>query len=106
MLTDFLSDRRQRVCKGHHVFIFSAFSHRAEAEVITILLAALGVATCRLDMAIGEWANPEIGPSRRNSERLDPPQRITLCKPRPVRSGIGEAGANLLAANSGTFVRG
>src|SRR4051794_8979423 len=105
MLTHLLPDLRQLVGKGHYMLIFGAFSHLAEAGVITVLLATFCVAAHRLNMTIGERANPDIGPGRRNGERLDPLQRLTLGNPRPVRSGIGEACARLLAANAGTVVR-
>src|SRR5688572_4225766 len=37
--------------------------------MITILLAAAGIAPRRLQMAIRVWTNPDIGPGRRNHQR-------------------------------------
>ena len=71
LLHDF-PDCRQSIGESDDVFIFGALAHLAKNCVITILFAALGVASRRLNVTIGKWAYPNIRPRRRYCQSLDP----------------------------------
>ena len=83
------------------MLVLRAFAHLAKARVIAVLLAALRVASRRLNVAVGERAYPDIRPCRRDRERLDPLEHILFGEPGAVGAGVGKAGPGLLAANAG-----
>ena len=62
------TDARQRLCKRKHAAVLRLVAHLAPAAVISILLAAARVAPSRLQMAVPARVNPDLLPSRRDSE--------------------------------------
>ena len=105
MLQDLLADRGQRVGESNDMLVLGAFSDLTEAWVVAVLLAALRVAPCRLNVAIREGAYPDFRPRRRDRERLDAFQDIFFGQFRAVRARIAKTGPGFLAAYAGAPVR-
>src|SRR6202012_3477123 len=57
-------------------------------------------AACRLKVAIGERAYPDIGPCWRDRECLDPLEHILFEEPGAVGAGVGKAGPCLFSPNA------
>src|SRR5579872_2262329 len=91
---------RQSLRKGDRAVILGAVSHFSPAGVVAILLASLGIASRRLNVAVCERTNPNIGVSRRNTDRLYPLQLIRIGDRLAVWVEIGEILAGPFAPNS------
>src|SRR5207248_10995442 len=83
-------DARQGAGEVDHAAVFVLVPHLAPAVVVAVLLAAAGVAPRGLDVPIGEWADPDVGPGRRNRERPYPVQRGGIRERFPRRCEIAE----------------
>ena len=70
----------------------------APARVVAVLLAAPRVAAGRLDVAVGERADPDVRPGRRDGERADAAQRVARRAPAAVGGRGSEALAGAPAA--------
>src|SRR5436309_10326475 len=57
--------------KGDHMIIFCLVAYFAPARMVTILFAPFGIASSCLDMSIWVWADPYIGPGRRDAQRAN-----------------------------------
>ena len=66
--------------------------------MVAALLAAAGVKAGGLQVAVRERRNPDVGPRRRDDERLDAGQRVLIAHRLPVGIGVAEAGARLHTA--------
>ena len=53
------------------MFVFGGLAHLAERKMVTVLLSAFRVAAGRLEMAVGERADPHLLPGGRYGERAD-----------------------------------
>ena len=71
MLSDLLADIRQALGEVQHVMVLGALADLPKARMITVLFAPSGVAARGLDVPIRFRADPNIGPGRRDGERLD-----------------------------------
>src|ERR1700751_490340 len=87
------------------MLVLCGFPHFPEACVIAVLLTALRIPAGGLDVAVGKWANPDVGPSRRDRQSLDSSHHITLREPRPVRPGVRDSFTRLLASYTRAGIR-
>ena len=69
----------------------------APVLVVDVLLAAAVVAAGGLQMAVGVAANPDVGPGRRNRERVDARELAFVAKAAAVAVEVVEAFAVQLA---------
>ena len=90
--------------EGDDALILGAVADLAKARMIAILLAAPGVASGGLNVAVGERADPDVGPDRRNGERLDAAQAVLVGQSRAVRPRVREARAGSSAPDAGTRI--
>ena len=95
---DALAHRRQCLGELHQPLVLGAVAHGNEIDVIAVLLAPLGIAAGRLQMAVLAGADPHVGPGRRNGERSDARHGIGIAHRLAAAVEIGEAGAALLPA--------
>ena len=65
-------DRRQRNAEGGEGGELLALASGTPVRVVPVLLPTLGVATGGLHVPVGRWADPHVGPGRRDRERPDP----------------------------------
>src|SRR5437868_6923045 len=61
----------QRTGEGEDVNEFCLITHLAPARMITVLFAPASIATRRLEMTEGRWANPHLCPGWWDGERVD-----------------------------------
>src|SRR5688572_29677013 len=73
--------------------------------MIPVLLAALGVAAGRLDVAVVYWADPDIRVGGRNGQLADAGEGLRVRDGFSVRAFIGEARSCLSAADARLLVR-
>jgi hypothetical protein len=74
--------------------------------VVTVLLAAAGIAPGGLDMAARVRVDPDISPGRRNDQSPDAPKVLRVADDRPIRAPEAPALAGAATADAGTAVRG
>src|SRR6202008_660505 len=91
VLADLGPNPRQRIGEGYNMLILGAVAHLAEARVIAILLAPPGVTSGRLDMSVSERTDPDIGPGRRDRQRLDATHDARIADSGAVRTEKDEA---------------
>src|SRR5262245_56523514 len=104
VLPNLRADTRKSLGECDDVFVLRALAHLAESWMIAILLSALGIPTSGLNVPISKWADPDVGPGRRNRQRLDPSQNARLRQLGPINSGVGEALPGFSAADAGARV--
>ena len=68
-----------------------AVADRAEIRVVAVLLAPLGVAARRLDVAVGVRADPDVGIGRRDRQRADAGEGLRVPHRLAPGVAIGEA---------------
>jgi hypothetical protein len=73
--------------------------------MVAILLAALGIPTGGLKMAVRKWANPDISPRWRNCQRFDPLKNVRFRQLGPIGARISKALSGLSASDSRPTVR-
>ena len=56
-------------------------------------------------MAVFEGTYPDVGPGRRNCERLDPAEDILFGQPRPICPRVAKARPDFPAADTGPRIR-
>lgn len=56
-----------------------------------MLLSAFGVATASLKVAVIQRTNPDVAPSRRNRQALEPAKLFRIADPGPIRRKINKA---------------
>ena len=83
---------------------FVGVAHLAPARVVAVLLAPLGVAAGRLEVAVGVRADPDVRPGRRDREGADARQRRLVAHRLPVRHPVGEARAGTPARDARPLV--
>src|SRR5262245_2082390 len=101
VLPNLRADTRKSLGKCDDVFVLRALAHLAESWMIAVLLSALGIPTSGLNVPVSKWADPDVGPGRRNCQRLDPSKNVRLRQLGSVGSGIGEALSRFSAADAG-----
>src|SRR5439155_3925625 len=74
------------------------------ARMVPVLLAPAGVEAGRLKMAVGVRADPNLGPSRRDHQRLDPAKRLFMAHAFAMRVDVRESRPGLFAANAWRFI--
>src|SRR5688572_16273742 len=72
--------------------------------MITMLLAAACIATCGLEVSIGYGANPDVGPSRWNCQRLDPRELFGITQFLSMGIQVSETFARPLAGVAGGLI--
>jgi len=72
--------------------------------VVAVLLASAGVAAGRLQVRVGARADPDVGPGRRDDERLDATEIGLVAKGGAVRFGVTEGIALAVAAYAGSGI--
>jgi hypothetical protein len=91
VLTDLFPYGGKSVSERNNVLVFRAFPDLTKPRVVAILFSSFGIPTGRLNVAIRIGADPNIGPSRRYSERRYARQIINLGQLRPVSAAVVEA---------------
>jgi len=76
----------------------------AVRRVVAVLLAAARVARGRLDVAVGIGTDPDLGPRRRDGERVDPLALAPIRDAQTVGQVVGPAGADALARDAALVV--
>src|SRR3954451_16368771 len=74
--------------------------------MILILLAPLGIARRHLDMPVLVGTDPDVGPGGRDHQRTDALQRVLVADRLSVGTGVAEALAGAMPANTRLFVGG
>lgn len=77
--------------------IFCLVAHFAPARMVAILFAAFGIASSGLYMSIWVWADPYIGPGRRDAQRANTLQGFLVMNRLPIEADIAEVFPNALA---------
>ena len=95
------ADGRQNLAKRDQPVVFGFVSKHSPARVVPVLLATFGIPCSRLNVAIRNWADPDITPSGRNREGLDPRERFRITQSRAIRSDIRECLADLFSPDAG-----
>jgi hypothetical protein len=93
-----LSNTRQGVPEGEHTIILCLIAHRPPAFVVSVLLAAFGVAACRLQMSVRYRTDPDVRVGGRDAERLDPLQRPGVGYRFPIDTDVAELPVRRLLA--------
>ena len=105
MVVDGLAQGRQGLGEREHVLELGALADLTKPGVITILLAALGVAAGGLDVAVGLGADPHIRVGRRDRQGTDAVERALILDLPAARPDIDEPFSDLPAADPRPFVR-
>src|SRR5690349_11995442 len=87
------------------MLVFRAVAYLSKTRVVAVLLAALGVPPGRLQMAIDEGTDPDVGPGRRYRQRLDPRQNFGLGQTGSIRTSVAEAFPGFFTPDSWTRIR-
>jgi hypothetical protein len=69
---DFGADGGEGLAEVDHPLVLHLVAHGAPFRMVAVLLASARVASGGLQVAVGLRADPDVGPGRRNDERLDP----------------------------------
>jgi hypothetical protein len=109
VLVDALADGGEGGSEVEHVLVLGLVASLAPVGVIAGLLAAAGVATGGLQVAVGEGADPDAFPGGRDDEGLDAGEgvlvfRVTDTEGFVVGGAVGEAGAGAVAGDAGARV--
>src|SRR6185503_20685050 len=72
----------------------------AIGRVVTVLFSSAGVARRRLDVAIPVRADPDIGPCRRNGERVEALAQRRVLDALSARRVVAPAGAGASSADA------
>src|SRR3954467_14284734 len=85
------------------MFVFGAFADLSKARMVAILLASLGVPARRLNVAVRNRADPNVGPRGRDGKHLDAMEDISFRQLSPVGTSVSEtlSGFSALYAWSG-----
>src|SRR5438552_3400695 len=101
-------DRRanlgKRGRKRDHAAVLRRVADLAPALVVAVLLAAFCVAAAGLDVAVGEWTDPDVLPRRGDGERADARQRRLVVDRVAARGQVFEVGSDPLSPNAWTFI--
>ena len=68
ILVHLLANRRQQPAEREHAVELGVVPYGAVLGMVTVLLAAAGVAAGHLDMSVSTRADPDVGPGRGNHE--------------------------------------
>ena len=90
--------------KRHHALVLGLVADLAPAGVVAALLAAAGVASGGLEVAVGDGADPDIGPGGRDDERLDAGEGRFVAQGSAFRREIAEGLSAAFAADAGAGV--
>jgi hypothetical protein len=101
---DFLADLRQRLAELDHALVLHLVAHLAPFGVVAVLLAPARVAPGGLQVAVGLRADPDLGPGRRDGQRLDAFQGGFVVDRLAARVEVAKAVALRLAADAGPVV--
>src|SRR5690606_29221131 len=104
VLLDALADRRQGLAEGQGVLVLLAVAHLTPARVVAVLLAALRVASGGLEVAVGQGADPDVRPRRRDGQPADAGDGLLVADGPAGGVDITEAAAGLDAPESGRVI--
>src|ERR1700730_5352217 len=97
-----LRDRHHRLCDLPLAGALPVGAHGAEpSRMISILLAAPGIATDRLDVTRGSRANPHARPGRRDGERSDSRERLRITQKLAIGCQVTKAAPAPCARDAG-----
>src|SRR5436305_14694007 len=80
----------KRFTKGDHAVIFGLVTHFAPVRMVAILFAPFGITSSRLDMPIGFWADPYIGPGGRDPQRANTLQDFLVMNRLSIEANVAE----------------
>ena len=104
VMFDLFADGRKRGTELEHVFVLGLVARGAPAGVVAGLLAAAGVASGGLQMAVGVGADPDAGPRGRDDEGLDAGQGFFVAEGFAVGVFVAEVLAVAMAGDAGGSV--
>src|SRR6185437_7359531 len=79
------------IAKVKHPSILGIITDRAPTRMVAVLFPSLGVAPGGLQMAIGPWGDPHIGPGGRNVQRFDAGEMRRIGERPAIRQDVVEA---------------
>src|SRR5439155_19751952 len=97
---DALSYPREGLREVEDAFVLRRFADLAEAVVIAVLLATLGVTTSRLQMAARIGRDPYVRPGRRDGKTADAADIVRILYGRSLGRQVAEAAAGTLASDA------
>ena len=89
----------QRPAEGGQALELAVAAHLRPVRVVAVLLALAGIAAGRLQVAIGQQADPYVGVGRGNGQAADALHDPGIAHGAPVRIPIGEALAGTKATD-------
>src|SRR3954451_13317210 len=104
-MLDLGADGREHAAEHEHLAVLVLVAHRAPAWVISVLLAAFGVAANRLQMAARVAANPYVGIGGGYREFADALQHRFVGDHRAIDIVILESVFHTHSCDSGLLVR-
>src|SRR5437867_858576 len=105
ILLDAPTDPGQRTAELDETGILVLVAGLAPARVIPVLLATPGVPAHRLDVAVGEWADPYVRPGGRDGRGFDPAEGREIANRPTVAIQVAEAPASPDPSDAGTLIR-
>src|SRR5262249_6693608 len=100
VLLDPPAEARQGPGEGDHAVVLRLVADLAPARVVAVLLAAAVVAPGRLEVAVGDGADPHVGPGRRDDQGADALQRFGVADRFTVGADVAEAPAGADSADA------
>src|ERR1700722_9445834 len=94
---------RQSGAEGGHTVELRLVAHLAIVRMIAVLFAPPRIASNRLNMAVLEWANPYVLPSRRDHQRMNSLQRRLVANRFRVWSKVDETFPTALPGDTRLF---
>src|SRR5690606_34254107 len=99
-----LADDRQDGGEVHQMVVLVSVADLAPAFVVDVLLPAAVVPPGGLNVAGGVWADPDIGPGRRDGQLLDPRAHLAVADRLAVRVAVAEATPSSPASDARALV--
>ena len=100
LLGDGAAQVRERPRKGHHPVELGVVPADSPAGVVDVLAPPAGIQAHCLDMAVGDRADPDFGPRRRDDEGPDALERVRVGDPTAPRVEIDPAAAGPAAGDA------
>src|SRR5690606_8581349 len=94
----------QARAEGHEAIELARAAFGLPLRVVAILLAPARVAASGLQMSVGVWTDPDIGPRRRDRQLADPGERGLVAQQAAARIPVTESAARAPARVAGRTV--
>src|SRR5690606_11994550 len=85
------SDAGERPCELDEAPVLRLVPHLAPARVVSVLLAAAGIAARGLDVPALDRADPDVGPCRRDGQAVEPSHPVGIGDALPIDADVVEA---------------